>query len=139
MFVLKKLLKLNVFADSRTQAQANSPGVHDQILSARMYIILFNKILFVIALFTILRPRSIVGVVAKPSLDTYLQLESTHPSTLSYLCRQPSVLYANFFSLEPIGDQVKACEYSVLFCRFHRVVSRVQYHFKIASHTLCFA
>ena len=103
---IEKLRKLNLFVTPETRNSNDTELIHDQILSTRIYIVLLTTIIIVIALFTVLRPIPIAETIATPSLDTYLKLEATHATSLSCLCRQPTVTYANFFSIEPIFHQV---------------------------------
>ena len=110
MYPLEKVRKLNLFVTPETRNSMDIELIHDQILSTRIYIVLLTTIVIVIALFTVLRPIPIAETVAKPSLDTYLKLENTHASSLSCLCRQPTVSYASFFSIEPVFHQVSSVE-----------------------------
>ena len=106
MRALQKLVALNLFVDPSHEDPDNSDVVHEQILTTRVYIFLLTTTVLIISLFTMLRPISAFETVSKPTLDTYLRLETMHSSTLACLCRQPVVTYASFFSIEPVYHAV---------------------------------
>ena len=106
MRALKKLLSLNLFVDSSHQDPDDSAVVHEQILTTRIYIVLLTATVLIITLFTMLRPVTVFETVSKPTLDTYVQLETVHFSTLACICRHPVVTYASFFSIEPVYHAV---------------------------------
>ena len=106
MYLLEKLRKLNLFVSPGTQNSENVELIHDQILSTRVYVFLLIALILTITLFTVVRPVPITETVLKPSLDAYLKLEAAQVSGLSCLCRQPTVKYGNFFSIEPIYHEV---------------------------------
>ena len=106
MGLLDKLRKLNLFVKPGTQNSTDAQLVDDQILTTRLYIIHLLAAIVVITLFTMLRPYSVTETVSKPSLDTYLKLEAAYESSLFCQCRQSTVQYSHFFSLEAVYHEV---------------------------------
>ena len=117
--LLEKLRRLNLFVKPGTQNSDDIQLVRDQILTTRLYIVLFTAAILVITLFTVLRPISVTETVSKPSLDTYLKLEAAHESTLSCLCSQPTVQYTHFFLLEAVFHEVNVRKRLTRFARCH--------------------
>ena len=107
MGILRRLLKLNLFVDRRTLDSADNEAIHDQILSTRLYIVLLTATILITTLFTVLRPITVTETVSKPSLDTYLQLETAHFDSLSCLCHQSVTRYDVFLSLEATFHEVR--------------------------------
>ena len=103
---VQRLLKFNLFVNSRTQNSADTEAIRDQILSTRVYLILLTTSILTTTLFTVLRPITVSETVLKPSLDKYLQLEAVYSDALYCLCRQSLVKHATFFSLEPVFHEV---------------------------------
>lgn len=108
MGIGQKLLKLNLFMNARTQNAADAEVTRYQILSTRIYLVLLTAAILITTLFTVLRPITVTETVLEPSLDTYVQLETAHSSSLSCLCRQSVVRYDVFVTLEAIFHEVRS-------------------------------
>lgn len=104
--VLLKLRRLNLFVDAKTRNQHDRQVLRDQILTTRLYLVCLTASILILVLYTLLTETTVRITVNNPSLDTYKYLEATFPDTLSCPCKEISVPYSNFLSVQTTYHQV---------------------------------
>lgn len=96
--------KLNLYDDEE------SLPVDDQILSTRVYIILFLTSILILLVYTSLSLQMQLVTVAQPSLSTFERLSKDYSLTLSCRCSNPVHTYGKFIQFNPEYHQICSSE-----------------------------
>ena len=91
------LINLNLFDDDTNDHYEK----RNQILSTRSYIIVFVMILFIFILYTSLSSQTTTIRISKPTLNQYVNLYEKHSNKLQCPCKNISISYEIFLSIEP--------------------------------------
>jgi hypothetical protein len=104
---IRKLIRLNLFANAKTIREGNVQSIEDQIITTRIYLVLLFSSLFILILFTSLVETTKSITIPTPSESEYVKLESAYPNTLKCSCREITIPYDSFLSIIPIYHQVR--------------------------------
>ena len=105
LVILKKLRKLNLFA-SQTPVAEEEHAVRDQIISTRVFIILFTISLVVLTTYSSQVEVTGMVTIINPSLEQYDSLYARYSSRLVCPCRNISLPQGLFLLLHPTFHQI---------------------------------
>ncbi|CAF1269656.1 unnamed protein product [Adineta ricciae] len=98
--IINRFVQLNLYKDKESLTP------NQQILSTRLYIVVFAVSMLILFIFTGVSNQTYVVIVPSPSLITFEQLSNKYPSTLSCPCSQISIPYEKFLSFDPEYHQI---------------------------------
>ena len=90
---------LNLFVEHDASHQNDPQVTRQQILATRIYLILIVTILFILIMTTSLSKTSTFETILAPTLEKYRELEAKYPTTLSCSCKQSTIPYGHFISV----------------------------------------
>lgn len=97
-----KLAQLNLF-----QTRSRDPDIiRQQILTTRLFILLFSLALLVLLAYTSISERTQTHIIQQPSLANFQTLSLNYPDTLQCTCQQISILPSHFVTTTPRFHQV---------------------------------
>ncbi|CAF1429583.1 unnamed protein product [Adineta ricciae] len=102
-----KLFQLNIF---RTQSN-NQHSIRKQILSTRVYLIIFTVVLLTYIIYVSLHKKIISVTLPLTSLTQYQQLYIQYPDTLICPCSEISIKYEEFIKFKPIYHEVCSSDF----------------------------
>ncbi|CAF4922381.1 unnamed protein product, partial [Rotaria socialis] len=97
-----KLISLNLFNSRST----DPTKLYHEILSTRLFILLFGVSLIILTTYTSFSPRMTTENIQSPSLSDYEQLQKQYSDTLQCLCAKMSIPYYRFTNIEASFHQV---------------------------------
>lgn len=106
-YPITKLAKLNLFRTRSTDAEL----IHQQILTTRLFILLFTIALVILLAYTSISERTTTQTIKQPSLATFQQLTRHYPNTLQCPCQQISILPSHFLTTSPMFHQVCSSDF----------------------------
>ena len=80
--------------------------VRRQILTTRLFLVLFISSLSILIFYTTISVQSITETIKQPNLATYTRLEKKYPETLQCSCGQIAIPYGAFYRATPFFHQV---------------------------------
>ena len=101
------MLNLNVLQNGST----NLEKIRRQILTTRLYFIVYIIILFILVLYTSLNDKSITVNFSLSSFNHYQQLQMKYTNTLNCPCNRISIEYGTFIQLEPFYHAVCSSDF----------------------------
>ncbi|CAF1129182.1 unnamed protein product [Adineta steineri] len=101
-YILGKLINLNLFRDRST----NEEKIRKQIITTRLYIIVFLIILIILVLYTSLNKKSITVELNLLNLNEYTELEMKYKNTLICPCNDISIEYNKFIDIKLIYHEI---------------------------------
>ncbi|CAF5030928.1 unnamed protein product, partial [Rotaria sp. Silwood1] len=97
-----KLITLNLF-----DSQSTDPTkVYHEILSTRLFIVLFGASLIILTTYTSFSPQMTTEKIQSPSISDYERLQKQYSDTLQCLCSKISIPYYRFTNVDLSFHQV---------------------------------
>lgn len=104
---------LNFFVETDV-LQANNPqAIRQQTWATRIYLILLVNILFVLIMAASFNRTTTFETILAPTLEKYQQLEAKYSTTLSCSCKQSTIPYGDFISVN-----ISLHPVTIRFCSF---------------------
>ena len=94
--------KINVFEN----LSSNPVRVRRQILSTRLFFVLFIASLYILVTYTAVALQTVTETIKQPDLAVFERVEKKYPNTLECPCAKISVPYGKFFQAVPFFHQV---------------------------------
>ena len=101
-YLRRFLVNLNLF---QTRL-ANAQEIRRQILTTRLFLILFAVLIIILVTYTSLSVQTKIIIVQQPSLATFEKLQQRYSNTLKCPCKRISIPYGSFLRIVPSFHQV---------------------------------
>ena len=105
--VIDTIRNLNLFKSGSTDRVV----IHREILTTRLFLILFTIAFIVLFSYTLTSERTITETIEKPTLATFNRLEKKYLNSLSCPCARISIPYGLFVQTKPLFHQVCSSDF----------------------------